>query len=133
MAPGIERCFDGPEAIIGCGHSLDVVAKDMVCRLGTDGRIRIASPTVWERAVGVVVLGECRLQSACQDQAFSRLCSRRIVLVLRYTNRCQYSDDRHHDHQFNQSKAFGCYVLNSHGALVGVGENRVNVTLLRGE
>ena len=58
MAPGIERCFDGPEAIIGCGHSLDVVAKDMVCRLGTDCGIRIASPPVWERAVGVVVLGD---------------------------------------------------------------------------
>ena len=75
MVPGIERRSDGSVAIIGCGYSLDVVAEDMVCRLGTDCGIRIASPPVWERAVGVVVLGECRLQSACQDQAFSRLCS----------------------------------------------------------
>ena len=130
MAPGIERCFDSSGAIIGCGHSLDVVAEDMVCRLGTDGRIRIASPTVWERAVGVVVLGECRLQSACQNQAFSRLCSRRIVLVLRYTDRCQYSDDCDHDHQFNQSKAFGYYGLNRHEALLSASKNGTNITLL---
>ena len=37
MMPRIEGCGDGPEAIIGCGYILDIVAKNMVCWLGTDG------------------------------------------------------------------------------------------------
>ena len=61
MMPQIEGCGDGPEAIIGCGHILDVVAKEMVCGLGTDCGVRIAAPVVWERAMDVVVLGEGRL------------------------------------------------------------------------
>ena len=60
MMPRIEGCGDGPEAIIGCGCTLDVVAKDMVCGLGTDCGVRIADPIVWERGVDVVVLGEGR-------------------------------------------------------------------------
>ena len=61
MMPRTEGCGDGPEAIIGCGHILDVVAKDMVCRLGTDCGVRIAAPVVWKRAMDAVVLGEDRL------------------------------------------------------------------------
>ena len=45
MMPRIEGCGDGPEAIIGCGHILDVVAKEMVCGLGTDCGVRIAAPS----------------------------------------------------------------------------------------
>ena len=41
----IEGCGDGPEAIIGCGCTLDVVAEDMVCGLGTDCGVRIAAPS----------------------------------------------------------------------------------------
>ena len=57
----IEGCGDGPEAIIGCGYILDVVAEVMVCGLGTDCGVRIAASIVWERAVDAVVLGEDRL------------------------------------------------------------------------
>ena len=45
MMPRIEGCGDGPEAIIGCGYTLDVVAKDMVYWLGTDCGVRIAAPS----------------------------------------------------------------------------------------
>ena len=61
MMPRIEGCGDGPEAIIGCGYTLDVVAKDMVCGLGTDCGGRIAAPIVWERAMDAVSLGEGHL------------------------------------------------------------------------
>ena len=61
MMPRIEGCGDCPEAIIGCGHTLDVVAKVMVCWLGIDCGVRIAAPVVWERAMDAVVLGEDRL------------------------------------------------------------------------
>ena len=47
MMPRIEGCGDGPEAIIGCGHILDAVAKDMVCWFGTDCGVRIAAPSSW--------------------------------------------------------------------------------------
>ena len=61
MMPRIEGCGDRPEAIIGCGHTLEVVAKVMVYWLGTDCGVRIAAPVVWERAMDAVVLGEGRL------------------------------------------------------------------------
>ena len=45
MMPRIEDCGDGPEVIIGCDHILDVVAKEMVCGLGTDCGVQIAAPS----------------------------------------------------------------------------------------
>ena len=58
MKPGTECRSDGSLAIIGCGHTLDVVAEDMVCLLGTDCVIRIGTCVVRERTMDTVILGE---------------------------------------------------------------------------